>query len=104
RPPPRRGRRRRARRRRRNGSAASPPPAVHLPADERGDLELVHLRWERGRLGGRRPTSRLLGLHVAPPDSHSGRRPPWPRRPFPEREAAGRSPRPPLPARRLTGP
>src|SRR5207245_925753 len=60
----------------RNGSAASPPSSVHLPPDERGDLELVHLRWVRGRLGGRRPTSRLLGLHVAPPDSNSGRRPP----------------------------
>src|SRR5881398_3559444 len=92
RPPwPRQGRRRPARRRRWSGSPARTTASVHLPADERGDLQLVQLRRERRVGGGGAPARLLDRLHVP------GRRDRRPAAALAERQHARG------PARRLRG-
>src|SRR5256885_11897030 len=95
RPPwPRQGRRRQARRRRCSGSPARTTASVHLPPDERGDLELVQLGRERRGWGGAR-----AGPRAAPaPPPRAGGTPPPPPPPGTPPHPRPPAPSPPAPA------
>src|SRR2546429_9744719 len=99
RPPwPRQGRRRPARRRQWSGSPARTTASVHLPADERGDLQLVQLRRERRGSGGGapppppRPPPLPRRRRPPPPPPAPGPAPPPGPRPPPPRRAVPRAP------------